>query len=291
VAEVDPLVARRTYRTVEPCHAFVYFCPEAEEAYGALGLGGPRGYFASRSAPMGAVSAEVVVATFFNFNPSLVRRMMEGTWDLARPEALVAARLDAVDRAMRRILGGAVDGPEMARAAELARAAATAACETPEGRPLFAGHAQLPWPAQPHLVLWHAETLLREFRGDGHIAALVLDGCTGLDALVLHAATGEVPEDTLRATRMWPDEEWDAAVAGLVARGRLMPETATLTLTEEGARRRNEVEAATDRLAAPAYAAIGEEGCAELRRLARPFSQAVVAATFPAAGAPPPARL
>ncbi|MEN3271540.1 MAG: hypothetical protein V7636_301, partial [Actinomycetota bacterium] len=64
------------------------------------------------------------------------------------------------------MLGDAIESPELIEAAELARRAAEVACERPEGRPLFAGHASLPWPEEPHLVLWHAQTLLREFRGD-----------------------------------------------------------------------------------------------------------------------------
>ena len=83
----------------------------------------------------------------------------------------------------------------------LARRAAEAACEHPQGRPLFAAHAALPWPDEPLLQLWHAQTLLREFRGDGHVACLLSEGVGPLDALVLHAATGEVPVDFLKASR------------------------------------------------------------------------------------------
>jgi hypothetical protein len=249
-AGLAPDVARRTFRTLEPCHALVYFCPEADAAYRALGLRGRQGYFASRAAPMGAVTAEVVVATFFNFHHDLVHRSMTGVWATADPAA------------------------ELRRAAELSRRCAEAACGRPEGRPLFAGHASLPWPSAPHLVLWHAQTLLREFRGDAHVAALLLGGCSGLEALVVHAATGEVPAEVLRTTRAWSLDEWRGAEEALRGRGWLR--STGLSLSDEGNRRRAEVEALTDRLSAPAYAAIGEEACAELRRLARPFSAAIV---------------
>ena len=132
------------------------------------------GYFASRAAALGAVGAEVVKATFYNFDPGLVERSMDGAWETAAPEQLSAARLTAADRMMRRLAGDMIDS--LAPAAEIARTAALAACERPEGRALFAGHAQLGWPEEPHLVLWHAQTLLREFRGDGHIAALTAQG-------------------------------------------------------------------------------------------------------------------
>jgi hypothetical protein len=73
--------------------------------------------------------------------------------------------------------------------AGLAREAASAC--TAEGRPLYAGHAGLDWPDAPHVAAWHAATLLREHRGDGHIAALVAAGLSGIDALVTHVATGQ----------------------------------------------------------------------------------------------------
>lgn len=268
--------ARRTFRTLEPCHAFVYFEPEPAAEYAALGLRDHQGYFASRSAPMGAVGPEVVVATFYNFNPELVRSAMAGVWGRVSPTDVLAARLRGADAALCRLLGDAVGSEPMRAAAELARACAEEARHHPEGRPLFAGHAELPWPEPAHLVLWHAQTLLREFRGDGHVAALVLDGCSGLEALVVHAATGEASRPVLQATRAWSDDEWDDAVRRLVERGWL--EEGGGALTDEGARRRAEVEATTDRLATAPYAAIGDDGCAELRRLVRPFSQAIVAA-------------
>src|SRR5687768_14094297 len=217
---IDPVVARKTWRTLEPIHGFVYFSPDAEPAYVAAGLKpGRMGYFASRSAPMGAVPAEVVIATFFNFHHGLVRSVIPEAWTLSTPERVLEARLSVADQGLRRMLGDAVGSPELAEAASLARTAAEVACERPEGRPLFAGHAALPWPDDPHLVLWHAQTLLREFRGDAHVAALTLQGLSGLDALVCHAASGDVPAETLRTTRAYSTDEWAAAVEDLARRG------------------------------------------------------------------------
>lgn len=255
----------------------IYFVPEAAQRYASLGLEGRSGYFASRSAAMGPVATDVVLATFFNFHPELVRGAMEGVWAVTTPPAVLDVRLDAVDAALRRILGPAVGSPEMARAAELARAAAEVAAERPEGRPLFAGHVTLPWPDEPHLVLWHAQTLLREYRGDGHVAALCSAGIGGGEALVVHAATGEVPAPVLKETRAWPDDEWDAAVSAVRARGWLA-EDGGLTLSPMGASHRREIEDLTDVLAVRPYADLGEERCAELRSLGRPFSQAIVSA-------------
>src|SRR5437763_342847 len=96
---------------------------------------------ASRSAPMGAVPADVVIATFFNFNPELIRRVIPAAWDITSPGQILAARLEGADRALHRALGDGIGSPEVKEAAELARQAAEVACQHPEGRPLFAGHA------------------------------------------------------------------------------------------------------------------------------------------------------
>ena len=262
----------------------IYFAPEAGQSYNRLGLRAEAGYFASRSAAMGAVGAETVIATFFNFYPGLVRDVIPEAWTIVSPAAVLAARLDAADAALRRMLGAAIDSPEMVRAAALARRAAERAARRYEGRPLFAAHAGLPWPESAHLELWHAQTLLREYRGDGHIAALVMHDLDPVEALGLHLATGELPEAFLRGSRGWPDPDWEAGVDRLVARGlvtRVEPsEThrATVALTDRGATVREAIEAETDRAAAYAYEALGEEECSELRTLARPFSRAVVEA-------------
>ena len=121
---VAPLTARKTWRTVEPLHGMIYFAPEAAESYARLGIRNEAGYFASRSAPMGAVGGETVIATFYNFRPELVRGAMAGVWDIASPQAVLRAREEAADAALRRMLGVVVDSPEMERAASLLRRAA-----------------------------------------------------------------------------------------------------------------------------------------------------------------------
>jgi len=281
---MDPSIARRTWRTVEPIHGMSYFAPETQAEFSALGLVGRMGYFGSRAAPMGPVTADVVIATFYNFRPALVRDSIPAAWERATPAQILDARVRGADAALRRTLGPAVTSPEMVEAADLARAAATAACTRLEGRPLFAGHASLPWPDEPHLVLWHAQTLLREFRGDGHIAALVTAGLTGLEAAITHVATGEVPGAVLASTRAWPTEEWDAAVAGLQARG-LVTSGTELELTDAGRAQRQWIEDATDATALVAYEPLGVDGSARLRELARPWSRAIVDDGFLA---PPP---
>jgi len=269
------VLAHKTWRTLEPLHGIIYFVPEAADAYVRLGIAGQAGYFASRAAPMGAVTADVVVSTFFNFNPDLVHAAIPAAWEVATPVALVRARFTAVDAAYRRLLGEDVlVSEQMQRAAELAQLAAEEAGRHAEGRPLAAAHADVTWPSEPHLVLWHAQSILREFRGDGHIAQLVVHGLSGLEALVTHAASGDVPERLLRATRGWPADAWEGAADALRVRGWL-EQGDELRLTATGEELRQALERGTDRLAAAPYALLGEERCAELRALARPWSTAL----------------
>lgn len=268
---MDSQLARKMWRTLEPYHGLIYFAPEATAAYEALGVTGFSGYFASRAAPMGPVPAEVVIATFFNFNPDVVRQAIPAAWEATTPARLLEARLVGVDAALRRATGDLLDDPGVERAAELARTAA-GGC-TIAGRPLYAGHASLPWPEAPHLVLWHAISLLREFRGDGHIACLVDAGLGGIDALVVHAASGEVPRVALQTSRRWDDDAWDASVVRLGERGLLRPDG---SFTDAGAALRQHIEDRTDALALAPWEELGADACDELRGLVRPLSKAIV---------------
>jgi hypothetical protein len=271
---MDSVMARKMWRTLEPYHGLVYFAPEAHDAYVSLGIDGRDGYFASRSAPMGAVEPSVVIATFYNFNPSLITHALPAAWSKASPAAVVKARFDGVDKALRRVLGDEIASPSVVRAAELARQA-TEGC-TWAGRPLAAAHASLPWPVQPHVLLWHAISVLREFRGDGHITCLVGAAVDPVEALVLHAASGEVPRAALQTSRAWNDTDWDAAVSRLRDRD-LVDESGVFT--DEGNAFRQAIEDRTDLLAMAPWLHLGEDGCDELRALVRPVSKTVVAGT------------
>jgi hypothetical protein len=274
---VDPIVSRKCWRATEPFHAFVYFAPEAQEEYAALGYdlkaNRAAGYFPARAAALGAVPAPVVQATFFNFSALAVSFGMDRAWEVASPAQLTGARYRAADRALRRLCGDLLDSPDVTEAVALARTA----CEgcTPEGRPLYAGNAALDWPDAPHLQLFHAITLLREYRGDGHIAALVVEGVTGLEAAVMHVAQGDAwTREPLRKTRGYSNEEWDGALARLRERGWV--EADGEGFTDAGRAVRQRIEDRTDELALPAWERLGEDGCTRLRALVRPLSKAIV---------------
>jgi hypothetical protein len=276
---LDASVARRVWSCLEPYHTMIYSVPETVPAYAAIGIDNrPMGYFATRAAALGPVPAEVVIALFYNFwHASVIRAAIPEAWRRASREQLVAARRSAADAALRRLLGPAAASREMEEAAELARRAA-GACSL-AGRPMYAAHSTLPWPAEPHMALWHAQTLLREFRYDGHVHALAAAGLSGIEALVTYEATGAVPKGVLKETRGWSDRDWAAAVRGLQERGWLAGDG---SLSEEGRARREALERRTDELALAPWLRLGEEGCERLIELARPFSQAIVdAGTFP----------
>ncbi|KUM97845.1 SalK, partial [Streptomyces yokosukanensis] len=246
---------RRCHSVVNPLHSSVYFAPELENELAALGLRrGAMAYLAGRSAPLGAVGAGTVTATFYNFNHEHVQRYIPAAWSVTTPEAVLTARRRGTDGTLRRLLGEEIlTSKEMAEAAELALRA-TEACRR-EARPLYAANADLPVPEEPHLALWHAATLLREHRGDGHLTALAVAGLSGIEALVLHNATGKAPTSaTFMRTRGWSVEQWAAARDRLHERG-LLDEAGELT--ESGADLREEAEVLTDRLDAAPYDHLG----------------------------------
>jgi hypothetical protein len=275
VSADQPADVARAHRAVEPLHNHLYFAPEHDEHLSAVGLRpGRMCYFAGRAAPMGAVGPGLVTATFYNFAPAIVARHLPRAWTLASPEQVLAARLAAARASLTRLLGGpdAAVAPEVAELAGLVREACGVL--TPEGRPLYAGHADLPWPDEPLLVLWHGATLLREHRGDGHVAALLRHGLTGLEALITHTVTGRgFTEAAAKATRGWSDDEWAAAGAALTGRGLL----ADGALTDAGRELRATIEAETDELSAAPWRHLGAERTARVVELGRLLSGRLVA--------------
>jgi hypothetical protein len=252
----------------------MYFAPEHDATFSTLGLRpGRMSYFAGRAAPLGAVGAGVVTATFYNFSPSLVAHMIPRAWTLASPEQVVEARWEVARASLTRLLGKeAINSAEFAELAGLLREACDAL--SPEGRPLYAGHADLDWPGEPLLDLWHAATLLREHRGDGHIAALLHADLNGLEALITHTATGRgFTLPAAKATRGWSEEEWAAEAAALVERGLL--DDAGLTTAGKDLRAR--IEAETDVLSADPWLLLGAERTARVVELGKGFARLLVA--------------
>lgn len=265
---VDLGVVRQMWQLLEPVHAVLYYAPEVFAQVDRLGL--PTGtrwpsYFPLRAAPLGAAGPDLVAATFYSFNPAMVREHLPAAWEIANPADLLAARADGVGQALKRLAPG-----DLREAADLARRLAEHADTA--GRPLGAANADLPWPTEPHLILWHATTILREARGDGHVAALLTAGLDPVEALVSFAAVGAAPKEVFDS-RGWSSGAWDDAKERLVERGWLNPDG---TATGHGHARRQEIEDRTDELAAGAYRRLGAEQVGRLAQLVAPVTMAVV---------------
>jgi hypothetical protein len=273
-------IAERCHRVLEPLHAMIHFAPELQEVLTGLGVRpGRMCAIASRVAPLGAVSLGAVSGAFYTFNPELIGRFVPRAWTLASPADIVAGRFAAAEAALRRLLGPEIiDSPKLAEAANLARAAAEGCF--PAGRPMYAAHAEAPWPDEPHLTLWHAATLLREFRGDGHVAVLISHGLDGPTALVTHTATGEgFVEPAAKLLRGWSDEQWAEAVQRTQDAGLIDPAG---RLTERGAALRRDLEDTTNRLAERPWSLLGPDKANRLHDLALPLARQVAAAgAFP----------
>ncbi len=285
------LWGRRAWTALETVHVPAYFSPEGRAAVEAIGLHPQLAYFPLRAAALGPVPADVVEAVFYVFAPRLVRTAVPSCWTTAPPERVLEARLAGVGATLHRILDPLLDDAGLAGLDE-AVALARKACEglsTP-GRPLYAAHAAQPWPDDPLLALWHAATLVREHRGDGHVAALTVAGLPPLEAMWTYGLTGRGTSlRFLRRTRGWTDEEWAAAADQLRQQGVVqdadpaddgMPggvEGSGLVLTAAGEQLREELEATTALAALGAWRHLGLDGTRRLAELLRPMSRAVVA--------------
>jgi hypothetical protein len=268
----DPRLARRFFDRLEPVHAVTYFAPEARAALDGLGYRGFwMGYFAARSAPFGVVPADVVTATFYNFAPHRVAKALPAAWDIAAPaDALRARQQSAVD-ALRRYGVGADD--DVATIADLAAKAARTA--PLDGRPLFAANLALDWPDEPLAKLWHAATLLREQRGDGHVAVLTSLGVSGRECNVLHAVSGRVPKEMIMRSRDYDDNQWAQHRNSLWRRGLLDDHD---ELTAQGRELKQRIEDTTDTLALTALDALTDAEVETLFRGLTPITRKVVAA-------------
>ncbi|MGD1283353.1 SCO6745 family protein [Mycobacterium seoulense] len=267
----EPVLARRFFDRYEPVHAVTYFAPEARAALDGLGYRGFwMGYFAARSAPLGMVPREVVTAIFYNFAPERVAKALPAAWQVAGPDAALHARQESAVAALRRY--GLNTDENVRVAAELAGRAARQA--PLDGRPLFAANLALPWPEDPLAALWHATTLLREHRGDAHVAVLAAAGVSGRESNVLHAAAGGVPREYIARTRDYDEAAWRHHEQRLAERGLLHDDG---SLTTAGRELKDHIERSTDALSLSALDALGDREVETLFRALTPITRAVVA--------------
>lgn len=257
---------RRMWALYEPVHAVTYFAPQGRAAFEEAGLRGFwRGYFAGRSAPLGAVNPAPVVAAFYGFAPRMVERALPDLWTRISPDAALVARLEGARRALT---AAAENADGLDEAAELLKEAATSA--ELYGRVLGAANAALPWPADTLGTIWQAATILREHRGDGHLAALLMEGLDGCEAMVWRIALNNGRGRKMaQPSRGWTDEEWDAARDRLHQRGYLGGESAATPKAHQAYRT---LEETTDQLAARPWQTLGPVRTEHLASLLTPVA-------------------
>jgi hypothetical protein len=269
---MDRSIVHDVHMTINLVHRFVYFVPEAAEEYASLGVTGRGGYFASRSAPMGAVTDQVVIATFYNFSPRAVIAAMPGVWDAASPDEWQAARFRAAARALARVQVD-LSSEQIAEARSLIDPV-VAGLQT-AGRPIAAGNAVVALPDDPLLALWQQVAVLREWRGDVHIALLVTNELGPCECLYFQVGTGRFPLAVAQATRQWTQAEWTAAGGKLAERGWV---AADGSITAAGIDERERLEDETDRLCESIWHPVGDAGAARLAELITPIHTAMDAA-------------
>jgi hypothetical protein len=263
--------ARRLRDACEPVAMHAVWSRVTNERLAGLGLDFLTGYVGGRGAFLGDPSGAVVAAAFAWFEPGLVA----GLWDAARAATpladLARARDEATVDSLRAVL---VDDDPTEVADLLADAAEPAAGM---GRPLFSGVRAGGRPADPVHRLWWACGLVREHRGDSHVAAAAAAGLGPVEMNILTELWLGMPLLSYTGTRAWPPDATDAAIAALDARGWLRDGT----LTDAGAAARAEIEADTDRQEQPIAAALGDRLDAVCARLNDWGQRCIEAGSFP----------
>ena len=287
--ELSLTTVARVHGITTMFHAFVYFASEAVEEYTAAGARGPSGYFASRSAPLGPVSAEVVTATFYNFSPDLVRSAIDGTWEVVSPEEMQRARWRAVMRILDSTVADAVTDIDVSEAIDIAESCVAGLSYA--GRPLAAANASvLPGLDDPAFVdnrllrLWQLVTILREWRGDAHIGLLIAEPLDGCECTVVSESLFHMP-GVIRSTRAWSEDDWSKAVDRLRSRGWLDDDG----VTKEGRAKRGLIEHRTNEIDAAVWDGMTDTAVNRFGDLLEPAVKALtVGGYFAAFGRPPP---
>ena len=240
--------ARRLRDAIEPIAMIYTWAEPAYDAYAAHGLDFLSGYVWARASVLGEPDPGVVVATFGVFEPG----MLTGVYEAARRSCTLAEIRAACQTGVIASLRAALGAPDQAlHAAGLLRHAAQDVALT--GRPLFAGVSGLPWPEDELAQLWQACSMLRELRGDSHLAACAAAGLSGLEANILTEMQVGFPRRSYTATRGWTPEAMDQAEASMARRGLITGDA----LTGAGASLRADIEERTDRQLDPVIHAIG----------------------------------
>ncbi len=269
VAHARP--ARRLRDACEPLAMHPVWARLTNERLAALGLNFLTSYVWGRAAALGEPPASLVAAAFAAFEPGLVAGVYEeGHSKLGRAE-LLAVRDEATTTSLQQILGHA----DLSFAVTTLRRGLAAADGT--GRALFAGLQARPWPDAPAGQLWRACEMVREHRGDSHIAAYITAGFNPVQMNILTELFVGMPLGPYTSSRGWSPATIAANVAHLQAAGFIDGET----LTAAGLYVREEIEEHTDTMEQPLIDAIGNDLEPLLTQLNQWSAACIAAGAFP----------
>ncbi|MEJ8279136.1 SCO6745 family protein [Pseudonocardia spirodelae] len=248
--------ARRLRDALEPIAMHDVWSSRVGKACEARGYDFFGAYVGGRGGPFGGQApGALVAATFAVFEPGFVG----STWDSARAlldvEELQRLRDDETAASLREVLG---DEAGSARLAEVAGALERAVdAVSGAGRPLFSALRARPRPSDPAGLLWRAADLVREHRGDGHVAACVAAGLDPVRMGILAELWVGYPLGEYSGTRAWPEEMATAGARRLAEQGLITSAGPDAELTGDGRRFRDGIEAATDSSQDDLLAALG----------------------------------
>jgi len=241
--------ARRLRDAMEPVAMHAVWSRQTYDALAALGLNFLTGYVWGRASGLGEPAPAVVASAFAAFEPGLITALYEEGRGKVGWAELMETRVRATSASLRQVLGDA----DVSGAVSTLRRGIDAADGT--GRPLFSGLASQPWPEDPVGQLWRACDIIREHRGDSHVAAYVTAGLEPVAMNILTELYLGMPLFTYSASRAWPQETLEATADHLRGSGILEGDR----LSQEGRRLREDIEARTDSGERAVVSAIGSD--------------------------------
>ncbi len=274
------MLERRLHEAVNAVALSALFSPKVYAAINDLGVPDRMPvYLAERTAPLGAAPAATVTAVLAYFQPDMVRVAMPKVWAATTPDALLDARDAAIAEHLDTALGGSVPDGTLEVTTLLRRAVEAAPTA---GHPIASALRARPSPEHPLGALFRACDILREHRGESHIAAWTVAGRQPFEMLLLsERKLGWMPLGEMAYMYGWWPDEAAAGYRALHHEGLL---DADFELTERGHALRDAIEDATDVAEAPTIAALDE---ADLSTVEAYFAQVTpqVMASIPM---PPP---
>ena len=265
---------RRLRDALEPIATQGWWSRQAADRVTALGLGFFDGYVWGRAASLGEPVASVVVSAFGVFEPTFLSAVYnQGRATSSRADVL-AAREEGAAGSLVAVLGTDV----RSEAAQLADSLLEALDQLDGcARPLFSGLRELPTPTDEYARLWRAAELVREHRGDGHLAVCVTAGLDAVEMNVLTELWVGYELGGYSSSRGFGPDARSGAAASLEARGWLTDGA----LNADGREARVEIENQTDRSQVSLITSLGS-GLDSLIVRANRISTALLAArTFP----------